>query len=713
MKRFVCLALASTALAGGARLAAADEGFWQPGRFPHQRVKDLYGISVDDAVLARAARSAVVIAGGGTGAFVSPGGLVVLKHGQVKPCLDELRAARATASRFAGLCEDRVLRAAVPLLDRLYCQPLERSAELNYVARGYLARTRDQEARCSNLTVDALVRVEDVSQTVWADLAAAPADRRAEATRAIQRRMQTSCERAANAGNKGVLLCRVISLYGGSRFERHTIHRYQDVRVVFAPESDVADLGDIRDHITFPDHDFKVAFVRVYDGGRPLATPDHFRWSGRRLREGELTLMVNHPGRTLRRAMPPRLVMEREIAALSLHTIAEVRGLLTEIGDRGQLALSLAVDLDAVDHNNLYSENRVSNLSFDLVARRTAEQRALLGALEQRRDPGLQELRAALAEANRALTDYAPQYDPLFYFLLENLANSQLIRAAVSVVLSAEGIPIQLQVPGFTPAIEARRLELALRKIASGLPSGHPALVKLLGDQTVTDRAASLTAQTQLAQTSFRRALVEGGRPLWKTARDPMLDVIRAVFPEMMASLRRRARIMQLSDRANDLLDAAAYRLHGLDVYPEGTSTVRVSFGALRRYADFGRVIEPFTTLGDFFRRSRPSGPYQIPQRWLDARDDMDLTVQLNLATDHDGSSGSAVLFDTTGDLVGLMFNGNRYHLGVAEAYEDVKRRTVSVHGAAVIEALREVYRAHELLRELGLAVPAHAARSP
>jgi hypothetical protein len=707
--RLVALLLTS-ALAGGARPAAADEGFWQPGRFPHQRVQDLYGVSVDDRVLARAARAAVVISGGGTGGFVSPRGLVVLKHGQVKPCLDMWRQARATAGRFAGLCEDRTLRAAVPLFDRLYCQPLERSAELDYVARGYLARRLDQEARCSNITVDTLVSIEDVSQTVWADLAAAPADRRPEASRAIQRRMQTSCEKAANAGGRRGFLCKVVSLYGGARFEQHVIRRHEDVRLVFAPESQVADLGDIRDHITFPDHDFKVAFVRVYDGGRPLSTPDHFRWSGRRLREGELTLMVNHPGRTFRRAMPARLVVQREIAALSLHTVAEVRGLLTEIGDRGKLALSLAVDLDAVDHNNLYSENRVANLTFDLMARRTAEQRALLEALEQRRDPGLHELRAALAEANRALNDYAPQYDPLYYFLLENLAGSALVRGAVSVVLTAQGVPIERQVPGFTPAIEARRLELALRKIASGLPSGHPALVKLLGDQTVTERAASLTAQTRLGQTSFRQALMEGDRAFLKAARDPMLEPIRAVFPEMMASLQRRARIMQLSDRASELLDAAAYRLHGLDVYPEGTSTVRVSFGALRRYADFGRTIEPFTTLGDLFRRARARGPYQIPQRWLDARDDMDLTLQLNLATDHDGASGSAVLLDTSGDLVGLMFNGNRYHLGVPEAYEDVKRRTVSIHGAAVMEALREVYTAHELLSELGLS-SAHAAR--
>lgn len=706
MKRSLGPTLVLAALVAAPAPARADEGFWPLDRFPHARVQRAYGTSVDQAVLDRAARATTWMSSG-SGGFVSPRGLFITKHGNVKPCLHSLRDARKTTARFAGLCRRRALRAALPLLDRLVCEPLDRSVEFDYVERGYLARTQAEEMRCPTMGVQVLVGVEDVTARVQAELAPLAPEKKAAARRALVRRLESACTGKGTGENRGQV-CDVAALHGGARYELHTLRSYDDVRVVFAPEMQVADFGDLTDHITFPDHDLKVAFLRVYDHrGRPLATPDHFRWSTHRLREGELTLMVGHPRDSLRRAPSARLAVERDQAAVMAPTVAEWRALALEIAGRRPRVAPL-IDIDAINHNVLFADSRVHNLNYDLITQRSLKERALLEELAIRKDPGLEELRAALTAANDALTGYSASNDPLYHFVLANAAGSALLGHAVAATLMSEGAQLdaraQLRDPGqIDDEIETARLALALRRLAGALLAGDPVLRKILGDQLPRERARSLVAQSRFGDPAFRRTLADGGVPAIKASNDPMLILVRSIFPDLMITLRRRNSVTTLSDRASELIGAALHRLYGDDVYPEGTATIRASYGAARSYRHAGKTIHPVTTLGDLFRLSYGDGPYQLPARWREARARMDLSAPLNVATTHDGMSGSAVLLDRSGAVVGLMFNGNRQFPGMREGYDETRRRVVSVHAAAVVEVLRHVYGAHELLRELGV----------
>jgi hypothetical protein len=269
-------------------------------------------------------------------------------------------------------------------------------------------------------------------------------------------------------------------------------------------------------------------------------------------------------------------------------------------------------------------------------------------------------------------------------------------------VFLAEGRDdVDHRLAAFLPETETRRLELALQKIAAGLPSGHPVLNKLLGDQTPSERATMMVRQTRFGDPAFDDDLIRRGREGAKAARDPVLDIFRPLYPEILASWQRRGGVQRVIDVAAELADAATYRLQGAAAYPEGTGTVRVSYGSVRRYSDHGQNIEPVTTLRDLFNRARHQGAYQIPERWFAARDALDLSTPLNIASDHDGFEQSAVMFDPAGALLAVMFGENRHHPGMASFYEGNRRRVVSVHGAAVLEVLRKVYGAHELLREL------------
>ena len=328
--------LASMSVPGPAH---GDEGLWTPDHFPRQLVKERYGVEIGDAIVDRAIHAVVSFStDGGSGAFVSASGLIAIKHGYTKMCLHDLREARRTAGRFARFCLDQALRKAIPLFDRLYCRPLDEAGQYDYVERGYLARTQEEELRCPGLEVTQLVNVSDVTASVRARLAALPAGTSAQDRQQAEdkacRELEAPCRSTPGQSYK------VAGLFGGSRYELHRSKRYSDVRIVFSAERHMADFGDLQDHMTFPDHDFKTAFVRAYENGHPAHTPDHLPFSVRRLKEGDLTLMVANPGLG-RSDLASALERSREMTAAWVTSALELRGILAQIAaQRPRLAPS-------------------------------------------------------------------------------------------------------------------------------------------------------------------------------------------------------------------------------------------------------------------------------------------------------------------------------------------------------------------------------------
>ena len=680
--------------------AGADEGFWTPDRFPKKVVKDRYGVELSDAILDRAAQAAVRFSSdGGSGALVSPHGLIAIKHGYSKGCLHNVREARRTAGRFARFCQDQAVRKAIPLFDRLYCRPLDRAGDYDFVERGYLARTQQEELHCPGLEVTSLVEVSDVTAAMQKTLAALPAgaspsDRRAAEEQA-QRALQAACQRGPEDS------CQIAALFGGSRYQLYRSRRYSDVRLVFATERHMADFGDLQDHMTFPDHDFKTAFMRAYQNGRPAETPQHLRFSIRRLREGELTMMVAHP-RIQRRELASRLERTRDSTAAQLSRMFELRGVLGQIAAQ-RPSLAAGFDFDDQNATILSVINSLRDLGPELIQRRAAEQQQLLEALERGRDPTVPEIRQALAAAALAQGAFVGVQEQLL--ALGGLSLSRLCSMAFHALelVARPDSPSsrkRLLAPEILDkGVETARFQLMLRKLQETLPSGDPLLRKILGDVSPHQRATTLVRGTQLGDPTFRRDLVAGGRAAVEKARDPVIELVKSIVPDVEAIERLWSTAWQMDGHAADLLEAARYRLHGDAVYPDGTGTVRLSFGTLKSYQEGGRTIAPVTTLADLFAKTRDRGPYQIPATWLAARPSLDLSAPLNVASTND-MSDAAILLDDRGDMVGVNFNSNRRSTHVV--HTETQGRLVAVHNAAVVQILRHVYRADRLLAELG-----------
>jgi hypothetical protein len=131
----------------------------------------------------------------------------------------------------------------------------------------------------------------------------------------------------------------------------------------------------------------------------------------------------------------------------------------------------------------------------------------------------------------------------------------------------------------------------------------------------------------------------------------------------------------------------------------------------VKGWSERGEDIPPFTRLAGLYERSAERGgtpPFDLPQSWVDRKDDLDLETPYNFVSDCDiigGNSGSPVV-NRDGEVVGLIFDGNLHSLTLDIAYTGELARAVSVDSRAMIEAMRKVYDAQPLVDELQGARP-------
>ncbi|MCA9556746.1 MAG: S46 family peptidase, partial [Myxococcales bacterium] len=192
------------------------------------------------------------------------------------------------------------------------------------------AKARPDEVKCPDLEVNQLVKITDVTDRIAAAVAGkSDADANA-ARKAEMSRIEKAC------ATSDAVRCDVVSLYEGGVYDLYEYRRYQDVRLVFAPELAIAFFGGDPDNFNFPRYALDSAFVRVYEGDKPAATPNFFAWSEAGTKAGDLTFVTGHPGRTSRLKTVAELASFRNKALLRrLLWLSELRGALAEYGHRG------------------------------------------------------------------------------------------------------------------------------------------------------------------------------------------------------------------------------------------------------------------------------------------------------------------------------------------------------------------------------------------
>ncbi len=313
--------------------AFADEGMWTYDNFPAARVKELYGADITPQWLDRV-RQATIRLSNCTASFVSPDGLILTNHHCAAGCLAELSG---------------------PGNDRLQ--------------NGFLAKTRNEELRCSTQIADVLMGMEDVTAKINAAVAGKDEAAANDARKKAQTQLEQACEQ--QAGKKDPRRCETVRLYQGGQYFLYKYKRYSDVRLVFAPEYAIAAFGGDPDNFQFPRWCLDMSVMRAYENGKPVKTPGHLRinWSGPA--EKELVFVSGHPGSTDRLLTLAQLQAQREDIPFWLLRAAELRGRYIQFGKTGAENLRIVADpLNGLENSIKVRRQRAG------CARRSAARRA-------------------------------------------------------------------------------------------------------------------------------------------------------------------------------------------------------------------------------------------------------------------------------------------------------------------------------------------------
>ena len=702
LRRLVnCLVLLMLGGCLAAAPAAADEGMWLFNDVPSERLQRDHGFASQAGWLERLQQAAVRFNSGGSGAFVSADGLVLTNHHVAASSLQKLS-----------------------------------SPDRNLARDGFLAQTRADELRCVDLELNVLVSIEDVT----AQVQAAVADK-ADAVAAANARREVLASIEKESLETTGLRSDVVTLFGGGRFHLYRFRRYTDIRLVFAPERDIAFFGGDADNFEYPRHCLDICFFRAYENGQPVKVKNFLAWSPQDVAAGDLIFVAGHPGHTDRaKTLAEVLAMRDRQIPFSLEWLNRREVLLQAYAQEGRVEAQQAMhDLFGVQNSRKARGGLLAALLRpDIISQKAAAEEQLRAAWQGEADESPW---SRVVAAQQAIDAVALRYN-----LLEGAMAFQsrffrhartLLRAAAEAAKpdgerlreyrDAARASLELRLFSEEPlddAYEVASLTDSLTFMAISLGLSDPLVQRVLAGMSPAERAAELVAGTTLGHrrgeaadqpADQRRALYSGGTAAIAASDDTMLALARLVDDES-----RRLRLIveeagETKQQAHAELMQLRLQTASGPIYPDATFTLRLAYGTVRGVADGAATQEmrPWTTLADLYAKvDREQGrpPFALPDSWHAARERLTgseelAATPLNFISTADiigGNSGSPVV-DRQGQLVGVIFDGNEDSLVLDLAYDADRARAIAVSAGGIATALRDVYRAEPLLTELGL----------
>jgi hypothetical protein len=677
-----CLALLALPV-----VVRGDEGMWLFNNVPAEYLERAHKFKVTRKWLEHVQKSSVRFNSGGSGSFVSADGLVLTNHHVGADALQKMG-----------------------------------TKDKNYYRDGFHAKTRYQEYKCEAMELNVLMEIHDVTAQVNKAVAGLDPSKAAVARRAAIASIEKS------AKEKYKLKPQVVTLYQGGAYHLYLFKKYTDIRLVFAPEQQIAFYGGDPDNFEYPRYDLDICLFRVYEGGKPVKLKHYLKWAEKPLAEDDLVFVSGHPGSTRRLNTVADLEYQRDKYFPSLmQRLNRLEVLLSTYSERTEENKRQAKELFFSVQNS--RKARIGGLAAlldpSLMAQKRKEEARLKAEAEK--NDKLESARGAwekIAKVQKVRAKHLKRYT-----MLENRAGfftdyfgiaRTLVRAGEERAkpndkrlqeygdARLESLTEQLfSAEPIYDEFEIAKLTDSLTFLCGQLGHDDPLVKKVLAGKSPGERARELVTGTELKKVDVRKKLYEGGQKAIDESKDPMILLAKLVDP---ASREVRKIIETEVDeplkQAYAEISRVKFALDGTSTYPDATFTLRLSFGLVKGYTEDGKKVPFETTYAGLYERSKEhhnKPPFDLPKRWLERKGKVDLKTPLNFVSTADiigGNSGSPVI-NRAGEFVGIIFDGNIQSLRLDFAYDDKEARAVSVDAQGIIEALRKVYDAGELADEM------------
>ena len=713
LRRPLCTVVLVFAWMAPSLIARGEEGMWLLTAPPTEAIQKTYGLGPSAAWLEHVQKSCVRFGRGGSASLVSASGLVMTNHHVGYGQIEKLS-----------------------------------TKERNFLTDGFYAARLEDELKCPDLEVSVLWSIEDVTERVNEPGKGLSA---ADANTARQKRIaEIEKECQDTTGLHGD----VVTLYHGAKYHLYRYRRYTDVRLVMAPEENAASFGGDVDNFEYPRFNLDMSFFRIYENDRPLRPEHYFKWNATGAGEGDLVFVAGHPARTQRSLTLDHVRFLRDVQFPPLLQFLWRREVqLINFSARSEENARIAQgDLKGVQNSRKAYTGMLGGLHDPGILR------AKLGGetrLRKRVESNLEYERqwsSAWNEIKESLKTYKTFVHR--YQTLEGRGSgggSRLLSIGETLVRLAAEKPKpdgdrlrgyhdadldSLNLRLYSPApiydeLEIDKLASWFSYMAETFGGDDTLLSKMLSGKSPRARAVELVSGTKLKEVEVRRKLAEGGMEAITSSDDPIIRLAYDIDSEGRALIKRyEDEVEGPQTQGYAKVAAARFAIEGENVYPDATGTLRLTYGSVKGFVEDGKPVPvirtqmergscaalsfvldgkpvpAFTTLGGMFARHserRGLEPFDLPKRWLDAKDKLDLATPFNFVCTTDvigGNSGSPV-FNREGEVVGLVFDINLPALVWDTVYTDNMARTVAVDGRAIIEALRKVYHADRLITEL------------
>ena len=666
--------------------ASSEEGMWTFDNPPSKILKEKYGFVITKEWLDHVRLSSVRFNDGGSGSFVSPGGLVLTNH---HVALGQLQ------------------KVSTP--------------QKNYVSDGFHALSQAEEMKCPDLELNVLLSMVDVTKRVQGVVKPATTEKVAYDARKdeIAKIERESTETTG-------LRSDVVALYAGGEYWLYRYKKYTDVRLVFAPEQQTAFFGGDPDNFTYPRYDLDMALFRAYENDKPVDSKDYLKWNSDGARAGDLVFVSGNPGSTERLTTVAELQGQRDYKLpLTLKSLKRTLGVLRNYATQGTeqarqaaaniFGLENSLKAIAGEYNGLLDKN--------------------LMAKKQKEEEEFRRLLASKPESERlyssAWTDIATarkkEIARIKQLEFRTIRGSRIFSTALTILQYVTEVkkPDGVRLDGFHDSeLESLRFylfspaplypELAQALMADGLKESmeelgpdDPFIKAVLNGKTPGALAKEVILGSKLADPAARKQLLEGGEAAVAASRDPAIELARRVDPFVRENTKwSEENVQSAVTAAGEKIAKARFAVFGKSAYPDATFTLRLSYGRVSGYPMNGTQAPPMTTFYGLYDRAYSFGlnpPFNLAKRYLDNREKINLATPLNFVSTCDiigGNSGSPVI-DRNGEIVGLIFDGNIESLVGNYVFDEENNRAVAVHAAGMLEALRKVYDAGPLADEL------------
>ena len=670
--------LLATGVACLALAAAADDGMWTYHAPPVDLLRSRHKFDVSQAWLDHLRLASVSI--GASGSFISPDGLFLTNAHVALDCAKNLSSAR----------ED-------------------------FVGGGFIALSRPQERQCPGTEARQLVSFADVTRDV-------------DSPDALERRRRIAAIEQ-DCRDKTALRCEVVTLYRGAQYWLYRYRIWNDMRLVFQPENDIAFFGGDTDNFVFPRYTLDFALLRAYENGRPAKTPEFLKIAARGAAEGDLVFSSGNPGTSDRQLTVAEVLLLRDrIYPLRFAATSAYRDALHAYAKQSPEADRRALNAIHVTENYLKAltgETRAL-ATAELVAAKRAQEDALRAKAKAEIDAGRFRWTSEdpWQRIDRAVALHAARADEIE--AVDYAYGTLLRRANEIVALAYEGrrpdgerlkdyrearaARLRRQIAGDAPwykDLETARLASFIERASKVLGPNHAVVVGLTRGEPAQAAAKRLIEGTHLDQVGERRKLLEGGAAAADASNDPLVVALRDVYP-LWSRLKRLLQddVEGQQEKGYDEIARLKAHLGGPAQAPDATGSLRFGFGTVKGY-DRDGVFTPWATtfhgLYDRHATLKSHQYFDLPPRWKDAASKLRLDTPLVFVTTVDiigGSSGSP-LVNRDGELVGVLFDGNLEELGNRFVYSDRLARSLAVDVRAMVEALDKVYDARALVGEM------------